>query len=63
MVELNCDLISLNTAGLRDFEKCHKVFYYLKQQSSKSVIICMQETHTVKSDERYGPISLAVEVV
>ena len=52
MVELNCDLISLNTAGLRDYEKCRKVFHYLKQQISKSAIIFMQETHTVKSDEK-----------
>ena len=52
MVELNCDLISLNTAGLRDYEKCCKVFHYLKQQVSKSAIIFMQETHTVKSDEK-----------
>ena len=52
MVGLNCDLISLNTAGLRDYEKRRKVFHYLKQQSSKSAIIFMQETHTVKSDEK-----------
>ena len=51
MVELNCDLISLNTAGLRDYEKRRKVFHYLKQQISKSAITFMQETHTVKSDE------------
>ena len=35
MVELNCDLISLNTAGLRDYEKRRKVFHYLKQQVSE----------------------------
>ena len=52
MVELNCDLISLNTAGLRDYEKRRKVFHYLKQQISKSAIIFLQETHTVKSDEK-----------
>ena len=52
MVELNCDLKSLNTAGLRDYEKHHKVFHYLKQQISKSVIIFMHQTHTVKSDEK-----------
>ena len=52
MVELNCDLISLNTAGLRDYEKRRKVFHYLKQQISKSGIIFMQETHRVKSDEK-----------
>ena len=52
MVELNCDLISLNTAGLRDYEKRRKVFHYLKQQVSKSATIFMQETHTVKSDEK-----------
>ena len=52
MVELNCDLVSLNTAGLRDYEKRRKVFHCLKQQISKSAIIFMQETHTVKSDEK-----------
>ena len=52
MVELNCDLISLNTARLRYIEKLYKVFHYLKQQSSKSATIFMQETHTVKSDEK-----------
>ena len=57
MVELNCDLISLNTAGLRDYEKRRKVFHYLKQQVSKSAIIFMQETHTVKSDEKIPQIS------
>ena len=48
----NCDLISLNTAGLRDYEKRRKVFHYLRQQTIKSAIIFMQETHTIKSDEK-----------
>ena len=52
MVELNCDLISLNTAGLCEYEKHCKVCYYLKQQISKSAIIFMPETHTVKSHEK-----------
>ena len=54
MVELNCDLISLNTTGLCDYEKRRKVFHYLKQQISKSAIIFMQETNIVKSDEKIG---------
>ena len=29
-VELNCDLISLNTTRLRDYEKRRKVFHFLK---------------------------------
>ena len=52
MVELNCDIISLNNAGLRNFERCRKVVHYLKQQTSKSATTFMQETHTVKIDEK-----------
>ena len=52
MAELNCDLISLNTARLHDYEKRCEVFHQLKQQTSKSAIIFMQETHIVKSDEK-----------
>ena len=63
MVELSCDMISLNTAGLRDNEKRDKVFHYLKQQTSKSVIIFMKETQTVKSNEKIWTSQLAVEVV
>ena len=63
MVELNCDLISLNSVGLRDYEKHHKVFHYLKQQTSKSAIILCRKHIPLKVMKRYGPISLAVEVV
>ena len=59
MVELNCDLISLNTAGLRDYEKRHKVFHYLKQECDN---FYAGNTYS-KVMKRYGPISLAVEVV
>ena len=52
MVELNYDVRSLNIAELRDYEKRHKVFHYLKQQTSKSAMIFMQETHTVRSNEK-----------
>ena len=52
MVELNCGIISLNTAGLRHYKKHCKVFQYLKQQTSKSAITFMQETYTVRSNEK-----------
>ena len=52
MAELNFDIISLNTAGLGDFTKRRKIFNYLKQHVSRKGIVFLQETHSVRKDEK-----------
>ena len=51
LVELSFDILSLNTAGLGDYEKQRKVFNYVKRQTSQNGIIFLQETYTTKRDE------------
>ena len=51
MVDLNIDIISLNTAGLGDYTKRQKIFNYKKQVSCKGVVF-LQETHSVQKDEK-----------
>ena len=52
MVDLNIDIISLNTAGLGDYTKRRKIFNYLKKQVSCKGVVFLQETHSVQKDER-----------
>ena len=53
MAELNFLIISVNTAGLVNLRiVVKKPIHHLKQQTSNSGIIFMQETRTVRSDER-----------
>ena len=52
MAELNFDVISLNTAGLGDFIKRRKVFNYLKKHVSRKGIVFLQETHSLRKDEK-----------
>ena len=52
MMECEFDVLSLNTAGIRDSFKRRKVFNYLNC-SSKGVIF-LQEAHTVKIKKKYG---------
>ena len=52
MAELNLDIISLNTAGLGDFTKRRKIFNYLKKHVSRRGIVFLQETHSVRKDEK-----------
>ena len=51
MAELSFGILSLNTAGLGDYEKRRKVFNCAKQQTSRNGIIFLQETHTTKNDD------------
>ena len=52
MAELSLDIISLNTAGLDDFTKRRKIFNYLKKHVSREAIVFLQETHSVRKDEK-----------
>ena len=52
MVDLNVDIISLNTAGLGDYTKRRKIFNCLKKQVSCKGVIFLQETHNVQKDEK-----------
>ena len=51
MVDLNIDIISLNTAGL-GYTKHRKIFNYLKKQVSCKRVVFLQETHSVQKDEK-----------
>ena len=52
MVDLNIEIISLNTAGLGDNTKRRKIFNYLKKQVSFKGVVFLQETHSVQKDEK-----------
>ena len=52
MVDLNTDIISLNTAGLGDYTKRRKIFNYLKKQVSSEGVLFLKETHSVQKDEK-----------
>ena len=51
MASLDFDIVSLNTAGLGDYVKCHKVFNYMKKQMTPKGIIFLQETHSINKSE------------
>ena len=51
MMECGFDVLSLNTAGICDSFKRHKVFNYLKKNCSSKAVIFLQETHSVKKTE------------
>ena len=55
-------MISLNSQGLRDYTKRHKVFNFMKKHTSSKGIIFMQETHSHKTCEIHGQTSLDVEI-
>ena len=46
------EFISLNARGLRDYSKHRTVFNWLKKHTHKNAIILLQETHSIKEDER-----------
>ena len=46
------ELISLNTRGLRDYRKRRSVFNWLKKHTHKNAVILLQETHSIKGNER-----------
>ena len=46
------ELVSLNTRGCRDYRKCRTVFGWLKKHTHKDDVILLQETHSIKGDER-----------
>ena len=52
MVDLNIDIISLNTASLGDFTKRQKIFNYIKKQVSCKGVVFLKETHNVQKDEK-----------
>ena len=52
MVDLNIDIISLNTASLGDCTKRRKIFNYLEKQVSCKGVVFLQETHSVEEDEK-----------
>ena len=52
MVDLNIDIISLNTASLGDCTKHRKIFNCLKKQVSCKGVVFLQETHSVEEDEK-----------
>ena len=52
MIDLNINIISLNTAGLGDYTKWHKIFSYLKKQVSCKGVVFLQESHSVQKDEK-----------
>ena len=51
MVDLNIDVISLNTAGLGERTKRRKIFNCLKKQVSCKGVVFLQKTHSVQKDE------------
>ena len=52
MIECEFDVLSLNSAGIGDSFKQHKVFNYLKKDSLSKAVIFLQETHSVKKKEK-----------
>ena len=46
------ELISLNARGLRDYRKRRTVFDWLKKHTHRNAVILLQETHSIKGDER-----------
>ena len=45
-LDISFDILSLNTRGIRDNLKRHKVFQWLKNHTTKEPIIFTQESHS-----------------
>ena len=56
------ELIGLNTRGLRDYRKLRAVFNWLKRDTHKNAVILLQETHSIKGDERFWKVQWRGEV-
>ena len=54
IMECKFDVFSLNAAGVGDSFKRRKVFNYLKKFCSPKGVIFLQETHSVKKNEKCG---------
>ena len=48
---LDLEIISLNTRGLSDYTKRHKVFNYFTKKTSPNGIVFAQETHSTRKCE------------
>ena len=46
------ELISLSARGLRDYRKRRTVVNWLKKHTHKNAVILLQETHSIKGNER-----------
>ena len=52
MAGLNFNILSWNVNGLGDYQKCRKLFSWVKKHTYKNAIVFMQETHS--SDKQFN---------